>query len=67
MTDDKTADPTKQKWVDYIGAYQYHSLVLANFDPVRASLIFDQPAHVIAEAFVSRMCHDFRPPERNAR
>jgi len=64
MADGKSADPTKQKWVDYIGAYYYHSLILADFNPVTAALIFDQPAHVIAEALVSKMCNEYRPPER---
>lgn len=42
-----------------MGTYYYYSLILGGFDPVRADAIFNQPAHVIAEAYVSQMCHNF--------
>jgi hypothetical protein len=45
----------KEKWIEKVGTYWYFSLVLAGFDPVKADQIFDNPAHVIAEAFVSMM------------
>lgn len=50
----------KLKLIEHIGEYYYHSLVLANFDPVQANLIFDNPAHVIAEAVVAMGAHNFR-------
>jgi hypothetical protein len=33
--------------------------MLAEFDPDRADAIFDKPAHVIAEAYVSKMCYEY--------
>jgi hypothetical protein len=48
----------KKNWVKTVGAYYYYSLILANFNPVIANQIFDNPAHVIAEAFVSKMAYE---------
>lgn len=52
--------PNKAKLIEHIGEYYWHSLVLANFDPVQAELIFDNPAHKIAESVVAMMAHNFR-------
>lgn len=49
----------KKKWIEQVGAYYYHSLILAGFDPVRADDIFDQPADVIAKAVVSMNAHHY--------
>lgn len=48
-------DPNKKAWIQHIGMYRYYSLVLAGFDPIRAEAIYDNPAHVVAEAFVSKI------------
>lgn len=53
-------NPNKAKLIEDIGEYYYHSLVLANFDPVQADAIFDNPAHKIAESMVAMMAHNFR-------
>jgi len=53
-------NPNKAKLIENIGEYYFHSLVLANFDPVEADLIFDNPAHKIAEAMVAMAAHNFR-------
>jgi len=50
--------------VESVGAYYYYSLVLACFDPVKAKAIFDQEAHEIAEAFVSKMAYEYVEPDR---
>lgn len=42
-----------------MGVYYYYSLILAGFNPVLADAIHDNPAHVIAEAYVSQMCHNY--------
>jgi hypothetical protein len=39
-------------------------LVLAGFDPVVADRIFDQPAHVIAEAYVSKLAAEYVKPKK---
>lgn len=57
-------NPPKEKWIDSVGVWWYYSLVLAGFDPIRASVIFDNPAHVIAEAFVSMMAYNYVEPEQ---
>jgi hypothetical protein len=49
----------KKRWVKHVGAYRYYSLILGNFNPVTADVIFDNPAHVIAEAFVSKMTYEY--------
>ena len=46
---------TKKQFGSHIGSYYYFSLLLANFDPVRAMVIHDNPAHDIAEAYVSML------------
>lgn len=51
-------DPNKQKWIEKVGAYYYYCLVLANFDPNRADAIFDNPADVIAQAWVSKVAYE---------
>lgn len=52
-------DINRQKWIEQVGAYYYHSLCLANFNPSSALVIFDNPAHVIAEAVVSQMAYNY--------
>ena len=52
-------NPDKAKLIQYIGEYYYHSLVLANFDPVQADLIFDKPAEEIAKSVVAMMAHNY--------
>lgn len=42
-----------------MGEYYYFSLILGGFNPVIAEQIFDNPAHVIAEAYVSKMAYEF--------
>jgi hypothetical protein len=49
----------KQAWIESVGVYYYYSLLLADFNPVVADAIYNQPAHVIAEAYVSQMCHTY--------
>jgi hypothetical protein len=53
-------NPNKAKLVEKLGEFYFHSLVLANFNPVEADLIFDNPAHKIAEAMVAMAAHNFR-------
>ena len=53
-------NPNKAKLIEEVGEYYYHSLVLANFDPVRAKTIFDNPAHEIAKSIVVLAAHNFR-------
>lgn len=53
-------NPNKHKLIEHIGEYYYHSLVLANFNPTLALTIFDNPAHVIAEAVVAMSAHNYR-------
>ena len=55
------AAPEKQKWIERIGSYRYYALMLANFNPVEADRIWDTDAVTIAEAFVSKLCHEYRP------
>jgi hypothetical protein len=45
----------KTKWSAHIGTYYFYCLSLANFDPVRADVLHDSPAHAIAEAVVTKM------------
>jgi hypothetical protein len=51
----------KAKWIEAIGTYRYYALILAQFNPVEADLIHNMPAHLIAEAFVSKLSHEFSP------
>jgi len=53
-------DATKQKWIEIVGIWKYYSLILAGFDPVKADAIFNNPAHDIAEAYVSQMCYNHK-------
>jgi hypothetical protein len=48
-------------WAERVGVYWYYSLILGNFNPTFAKEIYDNPAHVIAEAFVSQMAYNFMP------
>lgn len=48
----------KQRWIEEVGVYYYYCLVLSDFNPVVADQIFDSPAHVIAEAFVSKIVYN---------
>jgi hypothetical protein len=50
-----------------VGAYWYYSLILANFDPTQALVVFDNPAHVIAEAWVSKMAYEFVEPQQHGK
>lgn len=54
-------DGTKQKWIESVGLWKYYSLILAGFNPVRSEGIFDNPAHEIAQAYVSLMCYNHKP------
>lgn len=56
--------PNKQSWITYVGTYYYYALALSNFNPVEAERIFDNPAHVIAEAWVSKMAFDYFEPKK---
>ena len=53
------SNQNKKAWIQDIGVYWYYSLALAEFDPCRALVIFDNPAHVIAEAWVTKMAHEY--------
>lgn len=57
-------NPEKQKWIEKTGAYMYYSLVLADFDPKRARVIYDSPAHHIAQAYVSKMAYEHIEPSK---
>ncbi len=52
---------TKKVWIEEVGTYWYYSLILANFNPDTAERIFDNPADVIAEAYVSMKCYQWSP------
>lgn len=54
-------DPNRAKWIHDLGVYYWYSLILAEFDPVRADAIFDQPADVIAAAYVSKLAYEYTP------
>lgn len=56
--------PNKDSWIKHVGVYYYYALALANFNPVEADRIFDNPAHVIAEAWVSKMAFDYFEPKK---
>jgi hypothetical protein len=53
----------KRIWLARVGDFKYHAYVLGGFDPIRADAIFDQPADVIAEAAVSKMCYEYVEPK----
>lgn len=61
-----TSEPpeSKTKWIEDVGTYWYYALILANFNPDQAEKIFDNPADVIAEAFVSMKCYNWSPKKR---
>ena len=61
MPSSQKKDAEKDKWIQLVGAYWYYSLILAHFNPVLALQIFDNTADFIAESFVSKLCHDYRP------
>lgn len=61
MSQQSTAPAEKQKWIDRVGAYRYYALMLANFNPAVADEIWNRDAVTIAEAFVSKLCHEYRP------
>jgi|AntRauTorcE11897_2_1112592.scaffolds.fasta_scaffold22595_2 hypothetical protein len=52
---------TKQQWIENTGTYHYYALILANFNPNSALDILDNPADVIAQAYVSMKCYDWSP------
>jgi len=52
-------NPNRQAWADSIGSFYYFALILGQFNPKEAERIFDSPAHVIAEAFVSKLAHEY--------
>jgi hypothetical protein len=68
MSAGSQGDPNRQAWVEQVGTYYYYALILGEFDPIRADRIFDQPAHVIAEAYVSKMAYQYvKPKPRDGR
>jgi len=52
------SDPNKQKWIETVGAYYYYCLILADFNPNVANEIFNNEAHVIAQAWVSKVSYE---------
>lgn len=50
----------KKRWAKKVGSYRHFCLILAGFDPVKAEQIYDNPAHVIAEAYVSKIVYEHR-------
>lgn len=54
----------RQEWVRQIGVYWYYALWISGFDVVRALANFDQPAHLIAEAVVSKRFAEYVPPPK---
>lgn len=48
----------------FLGSYRYFSMILANFDPQKADVIFDNPAHIIAEAYASKVIYEYRDPPK---
>ena len=57
-------DGYRQKWIEEVGTYKYYSLLLANFDPVKADEIFNQPADTIAMAVVSQRAYNYQPDSK---
>jgi hypothetical protein len=49
----------KTIWANKVGSFKYLSLILANFDPYKAEMIWDQRADNIALAYVSKVCYEF--------
>jgi hypothetical protein len=54
----------KQKWIESIGIYRYYSYILGEFNPIVADAIYNLPAHLIAESFVSKLANEFRPTKK---
>jgi hypothetical protein len=52
------SDPNKQKWIETVGTYYYYCLILSNFNPNVAEQIFDNPAHIIAQSWVSKVAYE---------
>jgi YHS domain-containing protein len=48
----------KSAWIKEIGETYYFCLILADFNPNVAQQIHDNPIHVIAEAYVSRIAYN---------
>ncbi len=61
---EQPSDESKNAWIERIGLYWYYSLTLADFDPNRALEIYDNPAHIIAEAVVTRRCAEYVKPKK---
>jgi len=57
------SDEAKSAWVDYVGLYWYYSLCLAEYNPNLALQIYDNPAHKIAEAIVTKRCAEYIKPK----
>lgn len=57
---------SKQRFANAIGVYRYYSLVLAQFNPILADEIYDQPADKIAQAFVAQICYNYVEPDKKA-
>lgn len=55
----------KKRWAKKVGSYKHFSLILAGFDPCKAALVFDSPAHIIAEAYVSKVAYEYQEPPKN--
>lgn len=60
----KPSSAKKGIWIRRIGTYRYYALTLAGFDPVRADAIWDQPAHLIAMAVMSKMNYEHVEPKK---
>ena len=55
----------KKRWARKVGSYRHFCLILAGFDPVKAHTIFDNPADVIAQAYVSKIVYEHQDPPKN--
>jgi len=62
--DNSEPPQSKQQWIEDVGTYWYYSLILGNFNPREAQKIMDNPADVIAEAFVSMKCYEWAPKRK---
>jgi hypothetical protein len=54
----------KRQWIEEVGIYKYYALILTGFNPVLADQVFDQPADVIAAAFVSKQAYEYIDKQR---
>lgn len=59
FTSNEKPSASKKRWIEKIGSYRYFALLLADFNPVTANLIYNQRASVIAQAYVSRACYNY--------